>query len=198
MSNKYKEIGITFLSFIMILGLVACSNNVEKNVETEDNEEEFVELVAENNIEEADIFAPEISEDDSMKIPDKEIEKLNLGIRMTLTDDFADCIDKDLSAEQLTAISSEAIGGFSLVKTLNNEEYILSELVVLPSSVVATPEESAKFPYLFRGNNYTIIATIPQLTEDDGDAYNEAIDIQNKIMIQLASIIFDETSIIIE
>ena len=171
MSKKFKNTIILVLALLLI-SMCACSKDVKgDDLNTEDSE-------ITSNTENAS----------------QDIDKQHLGIHMSLSGEFADCIVEDLDNNTLNTINSNAIGGFSIIKSLNGTDYTISNVVVVPNSEIETAEQRSQYPYIFSGNTYSILGILPMLDATSTD-YETLSQLQGGIVQQLCTIYFDEAAI---
>lgn len=178
--KKYLSL---LLGVALILSLAACGSTDKNNNETSIDEQVSENSEAENteNTENLAVF--------------QDVNKPEVGLTMSLTGEYADCIITDLTEEQYKAINETAINGFNISKTINGKDYILSTVAVISNGAVSTPEQRASFPYIFAGSSYSIVATLPMADMSDTEVYEKISQLQAGIMQQLCTIFFDETSL---
>ena len=179
-----KKVFSICLIILLALGITACSSEKKDDLENNVNPIEVVSTLETNVLTNEE----EVVETEKELSP-KEVIKEELGITMTLTGDFVDTEIYDLNKNTLSEITELSIGGFSISKKMNEKNYSLVNILVVENEAINETEERLKFPYIFAGNKYSVVAILPVSDNQD------VIKIQSEIIQQLSTIFFDEALI---
>ena len=184
---KVKKLLALLLVLVCVFSLAACQKN-----DNLDNTKVDTEVVDGETLENTTDGNDSTSENILLT---QNINRSELGLTMELSGNYSDCKVVDLDESGYKAISDKAIAGFNIVKTLNGADYILSSIAVVDSSATQSSEDRAKFPYIFAGSGYSIVATLPTCNASDSSVYEQINQLQAGIMQQLCTIFFDESAL---
>lgn len=178
--NKNKILSL-FFTFILIFSLAACSSNDSGPLPSPE---------ISNKVEAVDVLEKDVvtnTEKEKNNLPTtQEISKSDLGITMTLNGEFVDAQIIDLSEEEVKSISELGIKGFSINKKFDNVSYVIANVLIVENETLNESSERSKFPYIFAGNKYSIVSTLPISNNEN------VIKAQTGVIQQLCTIFFDE------
>lgn len=156
-----------FLGVCLVFNLVGCTNSENK----------------ENEVDNSSLMESEV----------QRINKENLGVSLDLSGEFADCSVVDLSEEASKNEIEHSIGGFEIYKTINEDEVLLSRILVVRNEGLQDPIVRSVFPFTFQGNDYSVVVSLP-LSDTASDNYTTVQNLQSDLLSnQLMTLFLDES-----
>lgn len=156
-----------FFGVCLIFNLAGCTNSENK----------------ENEVDNSSLMEPEV----------QRINKENLGVSLDLSGEFADCSVVDLSEEASRVEIEASIGGFEIYKTINEDEVLLSRILVVRNEGLQDPIVRSVFPFTFQGNDYSVVVSLP-LSDTASDNYTTIQNLQSDLLSnQLMTLFLDES-----
>lgn len=171
--NKCRRIICTIMACYVLLSLSAC-NKPSSDISSVDGST----VVGDSN---------GTHVDSSVNL----IDKSDKGITFELSGDFMDCKVIDLDESNLNSELEGALYGFNLIKNLNNTDYKILTMMVVPNELILDPVVRGEYQYIQQAESYSLIGKINNLDPKDVGA-DVANTYNNGIITQLQTIFFNE------